>query len=147
MTTNIVKKVSLSYADCERIERAASEGKLRVQHTITEVRRGEIYIADLGNGMGSEQQGVRPVLIIQNDIGNHFSKTVIVIPITSATKKELPTHLSLARGNGGLAKDSTLVVEQMRTIDKTRLYNCIGKLSDDIMSLVNEKIMLQVGIM
>lgn len=149
MTTNdnIIKKASLSFADCKNIERAVNNGTFEIRNTLPDVKRGEIYIADLGTGTGSEQRGVRPVLVIQNDIGNHFSSTIIVIPITSAIKKNLPTHLQLSRGTGGLLKDSTLVVEQMRTIDKSRLRNCIGKLSSQTMEDVAQKVMIQVGIM
>lgn len=128
ISTNVMNRTSLSFADCER------------------VKRGQVYIADLGQGCGSEQQGIRPVLIVQNDKGNYYSNTVLVVPITSAHKKSIPTHVSLMKGTGGLTKDSTLVVEQMRTVDKSRLRNCIGALPTEIMNVVNEKILVQVGI-
>ena len=144
-TTNIRQRTSLSYADCERIQKAASDGNLYVGRP-KEIRRGQVYIADLGSGCGSEQQGVRPVLIIQNDVGNHFGNTVLVVPITSQNKKEMPTHLRLSQGEGGLTKDSTALVEQMRTVDKSRLRNCIGILTSDMMEAINGKIMIQVGL-
>ena len=142
-TANI--RTSLSHADCERIQKAASEGNLYVGKP-KEIRRGQIYIADLGSGCGSEQQGIRPVLIIQNDVGNHYGSTVLVVPITSQNKKIMPTHLRISSGIAGLTKDSTALVEQMRTVDKSRLKNCIGCLTADMMNDVNSRIMIQVGI-
>lgn len=142
-TTSI--RTSLSHADCERIQKAASEGNLYVGRP-KEIRRGQVYIADLGTGQGSEQQGIRPVLIIQNDVGNHFGSTVLVVPITSQNKREMPTHLRISSGIAGLTKDSTALVEQMRTVDKSRLKNCIGCLTADMMNDVNSRIMIQVGI-
>lgn len=138
-------RTSLSHADCERIQKAANEGNLYVGKP-KEVRRGQVYIADLGTGRGSEQQGIRPVLIVQNDIGNHFGNTVLVVPITSQMKKDMPTHVQISQGTAGLAKDSTALVEQMRTVDKSRLKNYIGAFTSDMMNVVNSKIMLQVGI-
>lgn len=138
-------RTSLSHADCERIQNAANKGNLYVGKP-KEIRRGQVYIADLGAGCGSEQQGVRPVLIIQNDIGNHFGNTVLVVPITSQTKKDIPTHIRISQGTAGLTKDSTVLVEQMRTVDKSRLRNCIGTFDSDMMTVVNSKIMIQVGI-
>lgn len=140
----MASKTALSHADCDRINEAFEKG--RVCKNPNNIKRGEIYIADLGMGIGSEQRGIRPVLIIQNDIGNHFGNTVLVVPISSSNKREMTTHLSLSKGTGGLAKDSTLIVEQMRTVDKGRLRNRIGLLSADIMSKVNAKIMIQTGI-
>lgn len=140
-------RISLSHADCERIQKVANEGNLYVgKPKSKEVRRGQVYIADLGTGQGSEQQGIRPVLIIQNDIGNHFGNTVLVVPITSQNKREMPTHLRISSGIAGLTKDSTALVEQMRTVDKSRLKNCIGCFTADMMNDVNSKIMIQVGI-
>lgn len=140
-------RMSLSHADCERMQKAANEGNLYIgKPKFKEVRRGQVYIADLGTGQGSEQQGIRPVLIVQNDIGNHFGNTVLVVPITSQMKKDMPTHVRIAQGTAGLTKDSTALVEQMRTVDKSRLKNYIGAFTSDMMSVVNSKIMLQVGI-
>ena len=144
--TNIkaTKRTSLSYADCERIQQAISKDNLVFKGN--EIKRGQVYIADLGDGVGSEQMGVRPVLIIQNDVGNHFSNTVLIVPITSAAKNGIPTHMGLKKGTAGLSKDSTLMVEQMRTVDKKRLRNCIGSFDDNLMNVVNQKVMIQVGI-
>lgn len=144
-TTIIRQRTSLSYADCDRIQKAASEGNLYVNRP-KEIRRGQVYIADLGSGQGSEQQGVRPVLIIQNDVGNHFGNTVLVVPITSQIKKDMPTHMRISQGTAGLTKDSTALIEQMRTVDKSRLRHCIGVFTSDMMSVVNNKIMIQVGL-
>lgn len=157
MTTNTIgatatKRTSLSYADCERIQNAVGRDNLAVidKETInekkTKVKRGQVYIADLGNGQGSEQSGIRPVLVIQNDVGNFYSNTVLIVPITSAMKKNIPTHMNLEKGTAGLTKDSTLIVEQMRTVDKTRLRHCIGVFSDNMMNIVDKKVMIQVGI-
>ena len=82
------------------------------------VKRGDIFYADLGTVRGSEQGGIRPVLIVQNDIGNKYSPTVIVAPITSQDKTKLPTHVSLDMVNSGLPKKSTVMMEQVRTLDK-----------------------------
>lgn len=145
METTIRQRTSLSYADCDRIQKAASEGNLYVNRP-KEIRRGQVYIADLGSGQGSEQQGVRPVLIIQNDVGNHFGNTVLVVPITSQMKKDMPTHMRISQGTAGLTKDSTALIEQMRTVDKSRLRHCIGVFTSDMMNIVNDKIMIQVGL-
>lgn len=145
METTIRQRTSLSYADCDRIQKAASEGNLYVNRP-KEIRRGQVYIADLGSGQGSEQQGVRPVLIIQNDVGNHFGNTVLVVPITSQMKKDMPTHMRISQGTAGLTKDSTALIEQMRTVDKSRLRHCIGVFTSEMMNIVNDKIMIQVGL-
>ena len=144
MNTNTKTKVSLSFTDCQRINKAASEGKLHKM--VGEIKRGQIFIADLGVGVGCEQQGIRPVLIVQNDVGNRYSRTVAIVPITSASKKNIPTHLKLSAGVGGLNKESTLIVEQTRTIDKDRLVNYIGALSNDVMKEVNKRLVMQLGI-
>lgn len=145
METTIRQRTSLSYADCDRIQKAASEDNLYVNRP-KEIRRGQVYIADLGSGQGSEQQGVRPVLIIQNDVGNHFGSTVLVVPITSQMKKDMPTHMRISQGTAGLTKDSTALIEQMRTVDKSRLRHCIGVFTSEMMNIVNDKIMIQVGL-
>lgn len=145
METTIRQRTSLSYADCDRIQKAASEGNLYINRP-KEIRRGQVYIADLGSGQGSEQQGVRPVLIIQNDVGNHFGNTVLVVPITSQMKKDMPTHMRISQGTAGLTKDSTALIEQMRTVDKSRLRHCIGVFTSEMMNIVNDKIMIQVGL-
>ena len=145
-TNNTTSKASLSYTDCENIQRSIRNKTFNVSHDFSDIERGQIYIANLGDGLGSEQCGIRPVLIVQNNKGNKFSPTITVIPITSANKKEIPTHVSLPKFTGGLAKDSTLVVEQMRTIDKSRLSKFIGRLPENIMNAVNSKILIQMGL-
>ena len=103
------------------------------------VKRGDIYYADLSPVVGSEQGGVRPVLIVQNDIGNKFSPTVIAAAITSQRDKtNLPTHIEVDAGHCGLAKDSVVLLEQVRTIDKRRLREKMGALDGGGMGKVNE---------
>ncbi|CAK8054550.1 type II toxin-antitoxin system PemK/MazF family toxin [Eupransor demetentiae] len=95
-----------------------------------EVRRGDVFYADLKQGIGSEQSGIRPVLIVQNDVGNHNSPTTIVVAITSKiSKPKLPTHVLLPAHKGGMKKDSIILGEQIRTIDKRRLRDRIAHLS------------------
>ena len=116
------------------------------------VRRGDIYYADLSPVIGSEQGGLRPVLIIQNDIGNRYSPTVIAAAITSKTgKTKLPTHIDVERDtdNGqslGLARDSVILLEQVRTIDKRRLKERMGHLDDLTMQRVNSAITVSFGL-
>lgn len=108
------------------------------------VQRGEVFLADLDPVCGSEQGGVRPVLIIQNDIGNKFSPTVIVAAITSAEKKNLPTHIRLS-GVAGLNDDSIVLMEQIRTLDKKRLIKKIGVLGSETLPKICDAIMVSVG--
>lgn len=111
------------------------------------VKRGDIFYADLSPVVGSEQGGTRPVLIVQNDTGNKHSPTVIAAAITSQTgKARLPTHINIAGGSVGLSKDSVILLEQIRTIDKRRLREHMGHLDDDNMSLVNEAIAVSFGL-
>ena|GEM_PF-349134 len=111
------------------------------------VRRGDIYYADLsGATVGSEQGGTRPVLIIQNNKGNIHSPTVIAAAITSQNKRGLPTHIELKGEAGGLSKNSTVMLEQIRTIDKTRLRDKIGHLDKETMEKVNKAIFISFGI-
>lgn len=111
------------------------------------IRRGDIYYADLSPVIGSEQGGVRPVLIVQNDIGNKYSPTVIAAAITSQkSKTELPTHIELDAVNTGLQKDSIVLLEQVRTIDKHRLKEKMGKLDDQSMGKVNQAITISFGL-
>ncbi len=113
---------------------------------MTTVKRGEIYCADLDPVTGSEQGGVRPVLIIQNDVGNRFSPTVIVLAITSQMlKPRLPTHVRIPAGQAGLTKPSIVLAEQMRTLEKGRLQKRIGALSGAAMALVDEAILASLG--
>lgn len=108
------------------------------------IKRGEIYYADLSPVIGSEQGGVRPVLIVQNDIGNKFSPTVIAVAITSRLNKaKLPTHIDLK--NEALPKDSVILMEQIRTIDKSRLKEKIGEVNLDTMKQVNSALLISLG--
>ena len=111
------------------------------------VRRGDIFYADLSPVVGSEQGGTRPVLIVQNDTGNRHSPTVIAAAITSQTgKARLPTHINIAGGSVGLSKDSVILLEQIRTIDKRRLREHMGKLDDQHMALVDDAIAISFGL-
>lgn len=111
------------------------------------VHRGDIYYADLSPVVGSEQGGVRPVLIVQNDVGNRFSPTVIAAAITSQTDKaKLPTHIQVRSAGSGLAKDSIVLLEQMRTLDKRRLREHMGHLDEDSMRRVNNAIEVSLGL-
>lgn len=111
------------------------------------IKRGDIYYADLSPVVGSEQGGTRPVLIVQNDIGNRHSPTVIAAAITSQTgKARLPTHINIAGGSVGLSKDSIILLEQIRTIDKRRLKEHMGRLDDQQMSLVDTAIAVSFGL-
>jgi mRNA interferase MazF len=111
------------------------------------IKRGDIYYADLSPVIGSEQGGVRPVLIIQNDIGNKYSPTVIAAAITSQINKaKLPTHIEIAALEYGLAKDSVILMEQIRTIDKRRLKEKIGHLDDDLMIKVKDALGVSFGL-
>ena len=113
----------------------------------TTVKRGDIFYADLSPVVGSEQGGTRPVLIIQNDTGNRHSPTVIAAAITSQTgKARLPTHINIAGGSVGLSKDSVILLEQIRTIDKKRLREHTGHLDDTHMSAVNDAIAVSFGL-
>ena len=111
------------------------------------VRRGDIYYADLSPVVGSEQGGLRPVLIIQNDIGNRYSPTVIAAAITSRmSKTKLPTHIDIHAEQVGLAKDSVILLEQIRTLDKRRLKEKMGHLDDEMMDHVNTAIAISFGL-
>ena len=111
------------------------------------VKRGDIYYADLSPVVGSEQGGTRPVLIIQNDVGNKFSPTVIAAAITSKTdKSKLPTHIDVYAEKYGLARDSVILLEQIRTIDKKRLIEKMGLLDDDLMNRVNSALTVCFGL-
>lgn len=111
------------------------------------IRRGDIYYADLSPVVGSEQGGLRPVLIIQNDVGNRYSPTVIAAAITSRMgKTRLPTHIDIYAERAGLAKDSVILLEQIRTLDKRRLKERMGHLDDNIMNEVNNAIAVSFGL-
>ncbi len=112
------------------------------------VKRGDIYYADLSPVVGSEQGGIRPVVIVQNDIGNRHSPTVIAAAITSkTTKAKLPTHIEVFADENGLNKDSVILLEQVRTIDKKRLKEKMGHLEEDVMQKVNNAINISFGLM
>lgn len=111
------------------------------------VKRGDIYYADLSPVVGSEQGGVRPVLVIQNDVGNKFSPTVIAAAITSQINKaKLPTHIELSSRVYGLSRDSVVLLEQIRTIDKKRLRERIGHIDDVTMQRINAAIYVSFGL-
>ena len=111
------------------------------------IKRGDIYYADLSPVIGSEQGGVRPVLIVQNDIGNKYSPTVIAAAITSRqSKTDLPTHIEVNANDCGLAKDSVVLLEQVRTIDKRRLKKKMGALQSSDMNKINNAISISMGL-
>ena len=111
------------------------------------VKRGEIFYADLSPVIGSEQGGIRPVLIVQNDTGNKYSPTIIAAAITSQINKaKLPTHIELSANDYGLIKDSVVLLEQIRTLDKKRLKEKVGKIDDDLMQRVNEALGISFGL-
>lgn len=110
------------------------------------VRRGDIYFADLSPVVGSEQGGVRPVLVIQNDVGNRYSPTVIVSAITSQmTKAKLPTHIELSSEDCSLPKNSVVLLEQIRTLDKRRLREKITVVDDRKMKEINRALLISLG--
>lgn len=112
-----------------------------------EVKRGEVFYADLSPVVGSEQGGVRPVLIVQNDVGNRHSPTVIAAAITSKQDKtNLPTHIGIKAGTGGLTRDSVVLLEQVRTIDKRRLKERMGALDGQDMGKVDHAISVSFGL-
>ena len=114
---------------------------------MAKVKRGDVFYAELDPVIGSEQGGVRPVLIIQNDIGNQHSPTTIVAAITGQlTKAKLPTHVDLAGRENGLAKNSVVLVEQVRTVDKTRLKEYICTLDKQIMEQVDQALLISMGL-
>ena len=110
------------------------------------MKRGDIYYANLGEVVGSEQAGIRPVVVIQNNLGNRYSKTVIVLPITSRIKNKLPTHVSIVGNRYGLEKDSIILTEQIRTIDKKRLISKVGRLDKKVLEDVKEAILISCGL-
>lgn len=112
-----------------------------------EVNRGDIYYADLSPVVGSEQGGIRPVLVVQNNVGNKYSPTVIVAAITSQlTKAKLPTHIELKKENYKLAKDSVVLLEQIRTLDKRRLQEKVSELDSIAMQKVDFALLVSFGL-
>ncbi|MEA5012347.1 MAG: type II toxin-antitoxin system PemK/MazF family toxin [Angelakisella sp.] len=111
------------------------------------IKRGEIYYADLSPVVGSEQGGMRPVLIVQNDVGNKYSPTVIAAAITSQREKtKLPTHIELHSDKCGLAKDSVVLLEQIRTLDKRRLKEKMGRLDEPAMHQIDRALSISFGL-
>ncbi|MDO4594136.1 MAG: type II toxin-antitoxin system PemK/MazF family toxin [Tissierellia bacterium] len=111
------------------------------------VKRGDLFYADLSPVVGSEQGGVRPVLVIQNDIGNKYSPTIIIAPVTSQVNKaKLPTHVNLKGNNFGLPKNSVALLEQVRTIDKRRLREKIGCFDEPTMLKIDQALQISVGL-
>ncbi|MDE5885384.1 MAG: type II toxin-antitoxin system PemK/MazF family toxin [Oscillospiraceae bacterium] len=109
------------------------------------MKRGDIYYADLNNVIGSEQGGIRPVLIVQNNIANRYSPTLIIVPITAAKKRDLPVHIRILK-NGGLPRNSTILVEQIRTIDRKRLLKYVGSLDHSLMKNVDQALKISLGV-
>ncbi len=111
------------------------------------VKKGDIYFADLSPVIGSEQGGVRPVLVVQNDVGNKYSPTIIVAAVTSQLNKaKLPTHVEIEAKENGLNKKSVVLLEQLRTIDKKRLKERIGSIDAELLPNVNEALTVSLGI-
>ena len=111
------------------------------------VKRGDVFFADLSPVVGSEQGGVRPVLVIQNNIGNRFSPTVIVAAITAQIQKaKLPTHVEIEAQDYGFERDSVILLEQIRTIDKQRLTDKITHLDDEMMARIDEGLQISLGL-
>ena len=112
------------------------------------VKRGDIYYADLSPVVGSEQGGMRPVLIIQNDVGNKYSPTVIAAAITSRmSKAKLPTHIDVYAARAGLSRDSVVLLEQLRTLDKRRLKEKMGHLDEELMQEIDTAIAVSLGLL
>ena len=111
------------------------------------IKRGDIYYADLSPVVGSEQGGIRPVLIVQNNVGNRYSPTVIAAAITSQINKaKMPTHITVGAPNYGLTKDSIILTEQIRTLDKRRLRERMGNLAPDDMNRINRALSVRFGL-
>ncbi|MCS0543158.1 type II toxin-antitoxin system PemK/MazF family toxin [Aeromonas veronii] len=111
------------------------------------VKRGDVYFADLSPVVGSDEGGVRPVLVIQNDIGNRFSPTVIVAAITAQIQKaKLPTHVEIDAERYGFERDSVILLEQIRTIDKQRLTDKITHLDEEMMDRVDDALQISLGL-
>ena len=131
----------------QKITKITWKRRLPKVNTNLDIKRGYLYYADLSPVVGSEQGGVRPVLIIQNDIGNKYSPTVIVAAITSQINKaKLPTHIEISAHEYGLNKDSVILLEQIRTIDKKRLREKIGCLDKNMMLKVDNSLQISLGL-
>ena len=111
------------------------------------VKKGDLYFADLSPVIGSEQGGVRPVLVVQNNVGNKYSPTIIVAAVTSQKHKaQLPTHVSIDAAGNGLSKNSVVLLEQLRTIDKRRLQDLIGYVEPESMNKINNAMSISLGL-
>lgn len=108
------------------------------------IKRGDIFFADLNPVVGSEQGGIRPVLVVQNDVGNKHSPTVVVVPISAADKKNLPVHFNLKARD--LPRRSTILAEQIRTVDRRRIKEYIGSLDNEIMKEVDRVLKISIGV-
>ena len=118
-----------------------------MNQTVRTVRRGDVYLADLDPAIGCEQGGIRPVLIVQNNVGNRYSPTVIAAAITSQVNKaKMPTHISVGAPNYGLTRDSIILTEQIRTLDKRRLREKMGSLDERAMRHVDEALAVSFGL-
>ena len=109
------------------------------------IKRGDIFYADLDPIIGSEQGGIRPVLVVQNNVGNRYSPTVVVLPVSSAKKNYLPTHIHVC-GSKMLPKDSVVLAEQIRTIDRNRLKSYVGSVGFEIMKKVDKAVKISIGV-
>ena len=109
------------------------------------VKRGEIYYADLSPVVGSEQGGIRPVLVVQNNIGNRYSPTLVVLPLSTAKKNHMPTHIHIC-GSKSLPRDSIVLAEQIRTIDRYRLREYVGSIDKEIMDDINRAMKISIGV-
>lgn len=110
------------------------------------IKRGELYYADLNPVIGSEQGGIRPIVVLQNDVGNKYSPTIIAAATTSKlAKAKLPTHIDLPVEVGGMPKHSVILLEQIRTIDKSRIKEKIGQLPPDIIAQINNALLISLG--
>lgn len=123
------------------------KGKFKMSEKTERVFRGEIHLAYIGSGEGSEQSGVRPVLVLQNDIGNKYSPTTIVAMITSRRKSSLPVHVAIPKTISGLAHDSIVLLEQIKTIDKSRLRGRIGSIAEmnTLMDNISQAMSISLG--
>jgi len=111
------------------------------------MRRGELYLADLNQQVGSEQSGLRPVIIVQNEQGNNHSPTTIICPITSKDKTEIATHVTITPEDCDIIKESIILCEQVRVVDKTRLKRKLGQVNNKkIIEEVNKKLMISIGV-
>ena len=109
------------------------------------IKRGDIFYADLDPVVGSEQGGIRPVLIVQNNVGNKYSPTLVVLPLSTAQKNHLPTHIHI-KGSKALPNDSIVLAEQIRTIDRYRLKNYVGSVDLELMEKVEKAMKISIGV-